>query len=269
MYHADVGIRDCHTLLQDRRLPHLLLPTFDIPTAEDEEFPQSIRHSSSSPALFKSLVLTEEDKEADCHDDDSHTPFFPGEEAPPTIATEDQVDREVPNRVANHRGSPQEHAPLALSTRDVEQPAVDDEAEGADIEPHWVEEGQVHTVQVYGGPSQWALRDCVVMVEGIVGRGGYNYVHIPRDMGNHIMGYAFISFVSVEHAATFVRAVEHQRRENRGTFKDCSVLAARKQRHGEYVNERTIAKFRRIRNRSLWPLMCTVDGTRTLLAPWF
>jgi len=94
------------------------------------------------------------------------------------------------------------------------------------------------------------------------GLGGlYNFVHIPRSFSGGGLGYAFISCINAESAALLVDRWEGAHFDDSLFARRARFRGASKQGYAAYVTERSLRKYNRLRNRSLWPLVMTHDGT--------
>mmetsp|Transcript_3165 Transcript_3165/g.7969 ORF Transcript_3165/g.7969 Transcript_3165/m.7969 type:complete len:209 (-) Transcript_3165:112-738(-) len=129
----------------------------------------------------------------------------------------------------------------------------------------------VTTLQVYGLPP-WATVEGLVTALNAVGyHRCYNFIHRPRHMDGVALGYCFINFTTVENAERFAQSMEQQPLQLHSAWGNLTehfmeVRPAKKQGYHNYVNEKAMEKFNRIRNARLWPLVTSLDGSKILMA---
>mmetsp|Transcript_5877 Transcript_5877/g.12894 ORF Transcript_5877/g.12894 Transcript_5877/m.12894 type:complete len:257 (-) Transcript_5877:99-869(-) len=121
-------------------------------------------------------------------------------------------------------------------------------------------ENEITTLQCHG-LDHFASLEALIMALNEVGLGGlYNFVHIPRSFSGGGLGYAFISCINAESAALLVERWEGAHSDDSLFARRARFRGASRQGYAAYVTERSLRKYNRLRNRSLWPLVMTRDG---------
>jgi len=124
------------------------------------------------------------------------------------------------------------------------------------LTPAKVQQLGVTTVMVHNLPTNLTQRDLMSHLDEGGFEGCYDFLHLPCRMRDpSSVGYAFINFVSVRHAARCVRAWNRQFLPGPAgvATRKMHFTIAEKQGYQAYVTDQNLKKWGRLRNEKLRP----------------